>query len=109
MGEITKIMTKLLYYQKGLSVLALLDTNSIKKNIWQLAMLIKGIYNRLPLIKCPLLDIDLTIHGLFLLYEVKFYKSWSSCNLMEIYFTEFKDRMKKCLNQAGLEPATDQN
>ena len=37
----------------------------------------KGIYDRLPLIKCPLLDIDLAIYGLFLLSEVKFYKSWS--------------------------------
>ena len=37
----------------------------------------KGIYNRLPLIKGPLLDIDLAIYGLFLLYEVKFFKSWS--------------------------------
>ena len=44
------------------------------------------IYNRLPLIKCPLLDIDLAIYGLFLLYEEKFYKSWSCYNLMEIWF-----------------------
>ena len=44
------------------------------------------IYNRLALIMCLLLDMDLALYGLFLLYEVKFIKSWRHFNVMEIRF-----------------------
>lgn len=42
----------------------------------------KGIFNRLALIMCLLLDITLPLYGFFLLSEVK---SWSQINLMEIW------------------------
>ena len=46
----------------------------------------KGIHNRLALTICLLLDMDLALYGLFLLYEMKLFKSWSHFNVMEIQF-----------------------
>ena len=43
----------------------------------------KGIHNRLALIKCYLLDMDLALYALLLLSEVKFNKSWIYFIIME--------------------------
>ena len=43
-----------------------------------LEMLIKGIYNRLPLVICLILDIDMALGSLSLPWEVKSNKSWTT-------------------------------
>ena len=67
---------------------------------------IKGIYNRLALIKCYLLDMDLALYAFCLPSLVKFIKSWIYFIIMKLDFTQIKGMMKKVVERLGLEPVT---
>ena len=48
----------------------------IQMRVFETGLAVKGIYHRLTLIKCYLLDMDLALYALLLLSKVKFNKSW---------------------------------
>ena len=55
----------------------------------------KGIYNRLVLTKCYLLDINLALYVPWLLYQVKFNKSWIYFFIMENCFYSIQRKDEK--------------
>ena len=54
------------------------STELCEQKVSMQLMTIRFLYNRLVLITCYLLDIDLAVHSLLLLWEVKFNQSWST-------------------------------
>ena len=66
----------------------------------------KGIYNRLALIKCYLLDMDLALYAFCLPSLVKFIKSWIYFVIMKLDFTQIKGMMKKVVERLRFEPVT---
>jgi len=60
---------------------------------------LKGICNRLALVECYLLDMDLALYALWLLSEVKFDKSSIYYIIMKLDFTKYQRKDEKGLGE----------
>ena len=65
----------------------------------------KDIYNLLILIKCPVLDINLSNIAFSVPSEMKFLYHGYNLIFMDFYFTQTNRTLKKVLDGLGFEPA----
>ena len=65
----------------------------------------KGIYNRLPLTKCLMLDINLSNIAFSLPYEVKCFKSWLLFDSNGILYYSNEQNTEKSFGDVGFKPA----